>query len=191
MEANPRALNDTDLAAIKMAVLTEPALLNRLISPSGDITAVNITLKLPGTVVGEEFKAINAVRQRLDAFRNAHPDLRVYTSGVAMLFAGFSEAMQRDMGTLVPLTFIVALLVIWLATRSVVGTVGALIVAVLAIMCAMGAAGYLGIQFTAPIASVPTMLLTLAVADSVHILGAVQSLGHSCPKAKPYSRASR
>jgi hypothetical protein len=38
----------------------------------------------------------------------------------------------------------------------------------------MGAGGYLGIQFTAPIASVPTMVMTLAIADCVHILGATR-----------------
>jgi predicted RND superfamily exporter protein len=179
----PRSLKDSDLTAIEAAVLNEPELVNRLVSPSGDITAVNVTLKFPGTEIGEEFKSINAVREQLDAFRAAHPELRIYTSGVAMLFAGFSEAMQRDMRTLVPMTFIVALIVVWLATRSIVGTVGALIVAVLAIACAMGAAGYLGIQFTAPIAAVPTMLMTLAVADSVHILGAVQrGLRRGLPK---------
>jgi len=183
MVPNPQSVRDPDLAAIKTAVLNEPELINRLISASGDITAVNITLKLPGTEIGEEFKAINALRRQLDAFRTAHPDVRVYTSGVAMLFAGFSEAMQRDMETLVPLTFVVAIIVIWLATGSVVGTLGALIVAVLAIACAMGAAGYAGIQFTAPIASVPTMIMTLAVADSVHVLGAVQrALRRGVPK---------
>lgn len=174
MIPHPGSLPAGELDALKTAILSEPELVNRLISPRGDITAVNITLKLPGREIGEEFKAINAVRQHLDAFRTAHPQLRVYTSGVAMLFAGFNEAMQRDMRTLVPLTFIVALIVIGFATRSIVGTVGAFSLAILAIACAMGAAGYLGISFTAPIAAVPTMVMTLAVADSVHILGAVQ-----------------
>ena len=183
MVANPRSLKDGDLAGIKAAILGEPQLVNRLISPSGDITAVNVTLKLPGSEIGEEFKAIDAVRQQLDVFRASHPEMRVYISGLAMLFAGFNEAMQRDMATLVPMTFVVALIVVWLATRSILGTIGALIVAILAIACAMGAAGYLGIQFTAPIASVPTMVMTLAVADSVHILGAAQrGLRRGLPK---------
>ena len=84
---------------MKAAVLSEPELVDRLVLPSGDITAVNVTLKFPGTELGEEFKSINAVREQLDAFGAAYPALRVYTSGVAMLFAGFSEAMQRDMRT--------------------------------------------------------------------------------------------
>jgi predicted RND superfamily exporter protein/outer membrane lipoprotein-sorting protein len=167
-------LSDAELARVRSAALAEPQLVERLVSPRGDITALNITLKLPGERIGEEFDAINAVRANLAAFRDRHPDIRVYTSGVAMLFAGFSEAMQRDMGTLVPLTFLAALVVVGAATRSVTGTAGTLVVVVLAIVTAMGAAGYLGIQFTAPIASVPTMIMTLGVADSVHVLSAAQ-----------------
>jgi len=100
-----------------------------------------------------------------------------------MLFAGFSEAMQRDMGSLVPLTLLVALLVVGVATRSVTGTAGTMVVVVLAIITAMGAAGYLGIQFTAPIAAVPTMIMTLGVADSVHVLSAAQrAMARGLPK---------
>ena len=167
-------LSDAELATVRRTALTEPQLVNRLVSPRGDITALNITLKLPGERIGEEFDAINAVRANLAAFRERHPDLRVYTSGVAMLFAGFSEAMQRDMGSMVPLTFLAALLVVGMATRSVTGTAGTMVVVVLSIVTAMGVAGYLGIQFTAPIASVPTMIMTLGVADSVHVLSAAQ-----------------
>jgi uncharacterized protein len=166
--------SDADLATVRVRALAEPQLVRRLVSPRGDIAAVNITLNLPGERIGEEFDAISAVRANLTAFRARHPDIRVYVSGVAMLFAGFSEAMQRDMATLVPLTFLAALLVVGVATRSVAGTAGTMVVVVLAIVTAMGAAGYLGIQFTAPIASVPTMIMTLGVADSVHILSAAQ-----------------
>jgi hypothetical protein len=167
-------LSDAELATVRTTALAEPQLVRRLVSSRGDITALNITLRLPGERIGEEFAAINAVRAKLAAFRQRHPDVRVYVSGVAMLFAGFSEAMQRDMASLVPLTFLAALLVVGMATRSVTGTAGTMMVVVLAIVPAMGAAGYLGIQFTAPIASVPTMIMTLGVADSVHILSAAQ-----------------
>jgi predicted RND superfamily exporter protein len=176
-------LSDAELAAVRATALAEPQLVKRLLSPRGDITAINITLGLPGERIGEEFDAINAVRANLAAFRERHPDIRVYVSGVAMLFAGFSEAMQRDMGSLVPLTFLAALLVVGVATRSVTGTAGTMVVVVLAIVTAMGAAGYLGVQFTAPIASVPTMIMTLGVADSVHILSAAQrAMARGLPK---------
>jgi hypothetical protein len=167
-------LSAAELATVRATALSEPQLVKRLVSPRGDITALNITLTLPGERIGEEVDAIDAVRANLAAFRERHPDIRVYTSGVAMLFAGFSEAMQRDMGVLVPLTFLAALVVVGAATRSVTGMAGTMAVILLAIVTAMGVAGYLGIQFTAPIASVPTMIMTLGVADSVHVLNAAQ-----------------
>src|SRR5918994_965225 len=41
-------LSDAELAAVRATALAEPQLVNRLVSPRGDITALNITLKLPG-----------------------------------------------------------------------------------------------------------------------------------------------
>jgi uncharacterized protein len=176
-------LSDAELLRARRTALAEPQLVKRLVSPRGDITAIDITLRLPGERIGEELDAINAVRANLAEFRQQHPDIRVYTSGVAMLFAGFSEAMQRDMSSIVPLTFLAALLVVGMATRSVTGTAGTMVVVALSIVTAMGAAGYLGIQFTAPIASVPTMIMTLGVADSVHILSAAQrAMARGLPK---------
>jgi predicted RND superfamily exporter protein len=45
-----------------------------------------------------------------------------------------------------------------------------LLMIVLSIVTAAGAAGWMGISLTPPSASAPTMILTLAVADSVHLL---------------------
>lgn len=184
------ALSTAEVAAIRTAVLAEPQLVDRLVSPRGDITAVNLTLKFPGERIGEELEAIAAVRARVAALREAHPDVQVHVSGVAMLFAGFSEVMERDMGTLIPAMFAAVLLIVALATRSLTGTLGTLLIVFLSIISAMGAGGYLGIQFTAPIASVPTMIMTLAVADCVHVLNSAQrALARGLPRVEAVSES--
>jgi predicted RND superfamily exporter protein len=77
---------------------------------------------------------------------------------------------EKDIRTLIPVMFLVIILVLALLLRSFTGTISTLLMILLSIVTAAGAAGWLGIRLTPPSASAPTMILTLAVADSVHLL---------------------
>jgi predicted RND superfamily exporter protein len=46
-------LSDSDLVRIKRIALSEPLLVNRLVSPSGHVTGVNVTVLLPGESLQE------------------------------------------------------------------------------------------------------------------------------------------
>ena len=62
------------------------------------------------------------------------------------------------------------LLLVFLQLRGLGGTVGTFLTILLSIMSAMGVAGWMGIKLSPPAMSAPTIILTLAVADCVHIL---------------------
>jgi len=57
-----------------------------------------------------------------------------------------------------------------LLLRSFTGTFATLIVIIFSIAGTMGAAGWMGFFLTGPSVSAPTMIMTLAVADCIHIL---------------------
>ena len=162
--------SEEDIAKIKTVALKEPLLVDRLISKDGRITGVNITLKLPGKQVGEEAIAVKFAREMTAEFEKNHPNIKTYLSGVVMLSNAFGEAAQLDMSTLIPLMFLVVLITILLTTRSINGVFVSLIVLIFSVASAMGIAGWMGIELTAPAMSAPTMILTIAVADSIHIL---------------------
>jgi predicted RND superfamily exporter protein len=84
--------------------------------------------------------------------------------------SAFFESSQKDMSTLIPLMFLVVILTVFLLTRSVSSTFSTLVIMILSIVTAMGAAGHLGIKLTPPSSVAPTIILTLAVADSIHII---------------------
>ena len=93
-----------------------------------------------------------------------------------MLNNAFLEAGMNDMMSLVPLMFMVILLITAITIRSVSGTFATLLVIMLSTMVAMGFAGFAGIGLT-PISGVaPIVILTLAVADSIHILISLRTL---------------
>ncbi len=170
MVAQGAALTPERLAAIRAVALAEPLLVDRLVSPDSRTTAVNVTLTLPGESEFEVPEAMAATRELVAAFQADHPDIKVAVTGLVALNAAFSEASLADLSTLIPIMYgiIVAGLLIFL--RSIAGTLVTLLVVGLSAASAMGLAGWLGIQLTPPSSTAPTIILTLAVADSIHLM---------------------
>ncbi|MBT7220031.1 MAG: MMPL family transporter, partial [Alphaproteobacteria bacterium] len=71
---------------------------------------------------------------------------------------------------LVPAMYLVILIVAYALLRSITATILVLIVIIPSITVAMGLGGWMGIGLTPPSASAPTIITTLAVADSIHLL---------------------
>lgn len=91
-------------------------------------------------------------------------------SGVAMMNTSFVEASLEDNSTLVPLMFLVVILTIGLMLKTITGTFATVVIIMASIVTTMGIAGWTGFYLTGPSASAPTIILTLAVADCIHIL---------------------
>jgi len=168
--SNATTLSDEDLKAKKDIALKEPLLVNRIISPTGHVTGVNVTINLPGKSLAEVPEVVAFVRQMASELEANHPEIDVYLSGMVMMNNAFSEASQNDMATLVPLMYLVLVLTMGFMLRSISGAITAVLVIGFSAMFAMGMAGWSGILLTPPSASAPTIILTLAVADSVHLL---------------------
>ena len=167
----PLALSDTEITEIREVALSEPLLARRIVSPSGHVTAVNITVELPGKdLAAEGPEVVESIRELADYVRATYPELDVYLSGIVMMNNAFPEASKLDMQTLLPVAFAVILLMVLLQLRGLSGTLGTFIIIVFSILVAMGAAGWLGIGLSPPVMSAPVIVLTLSVADCVHIL---------------------
>lgn len=158
------------LEYVKEVALKEPLLVNRLLNEKGSLTAVNITIQLPGERIEENNEVVAFARDLAQQFETENPGHKTYISGFVMLNNAFQEASQGDITSLVPIMFLVILIAIWLATRSITATIVSLLVIILSIMTGMGVGGWLGIKLTPPSAAAPTIITTLAVADSIHIL---------------------
>lgn len=163
-------LTPVDLTKIEAVAQDEPALAARLISTDSRTTGVQVTLQLPFDDAIALSSAVQAAEQMVADIVAKNPDLRVALTGLAPLSNAFTRASMADMGTLTPLMFgiIVVALVIFL--RSFTGTVVTLLITILSTIAAMGFAGYTGVKLTPPSAMAPTIIMTIAIADCVHIL---------------------
>jgi len=164
-------LDDQSINKVREISLNEPLLVRRLISESGHVTGVNVTVQLPGENPAAEVPEIVVfARDLANQFIEKYPNIEVRLSGMVMMNNAFSEASQSDMQFLVPLSFILMLVTLGLMLKGFTGTLGTLVVIIFSIMTAMGIGGYLGFPITPPSASTPTIVLTIAIANAVHIL---------------------
>ncbi len=167
---NPLTLTDNQLEAIKKIALAEPLLVNRTISPSGDVTGVNVNFIKPGKDINEPAEIAAAARLLADTIIKKYPDLKIYLTGGVMIDSAFGEASKNDMMTLVPLMYLTLLVIMVIALRSFSGTAATFIVILLSMLTGLGLAGHLGITLSPASVNAPTIILTLAIADSIHIL---------------------
>ena len=164
-------LSDPELEKIRQIALNEPLLRHRLISPQGDVTAINVTVQLPGIDETKEVpEVVSFVRNMADEIRAQQPDMQVHLTGMVFMNNAFSETAQLDVKTLIPISFGVMILCLGLLLRGLAGTAVTLLVIIFSIMAAMGMSGYLGMPLTPSSAPIPIIILTVAIANSVHIL---------------------
>jgi len=160
-----------DLDHRKQVALNEPQLLNRIISKNALHTGVNVVIQFPGKDLNKETPEVVAFARDLkEKILKKYPEIEVRLIGMVMMNNAFAEASMKDMQTLVPLSFLMIALTLILLTRSISATIITIFVIMFSIMAAMGTAGWLGIKLTPPSASAPTIILTLAVADAIHLI---------------------
>ena len=164
------ALSQSDIEKRKHIALNEPMLLDRTISREGDVTNIIVTINF----VEKNPQIISAIaahaRKLRDEYSSRYPHIEFYLTGSVMFDTAFSEVGQKDMMTLVPLMLLVLVVTVGLIFRTVIATLMTLTIIIMATGTAMGLAGWFGIAINPASASAPTIILTLAVADSVHIL---------------------
>ena len=158
------------LDAARTVAINDPVLARRLVNDDASVTGVNVTLQFPGEDAAEVVLAMAAARELSAQIQEAYPDLDVYITGIAALNAAFMEVSQEEMGRLMPMMFLAMFIVMIVALRSFSGTVATLTLVGLSVAVAMGAAGFATIGLTPPSAQAPIIIMTLAIADSIHIL---------------------
>lgn len=166
---HPDELRDSQIAAIKQEALAEPFLVNRMVSADGKHTGVNAVLRLPGESPMETSTAVSEARKLAKSVEQTYP-VTVRLSGVHVMNNAFGEIGMMDIQTLMPVMYGLMVLILVALFRSLLQVLMTVAIVHLSTIAAMGLVGWFGILLTAPSSIAPTIILTLAVADSVHII---------------------
>lgn len=171
MVSNAAQLSPAAIAQLKQQVLSEPLLVNRLIAPDAKVTGINVVIQRPGkNQDAETLEATSFVRKLVSDLTAQHPEFEVRLTGAIIMDSAFAESSELDMKTLTPAMLVLIAIALWWFLKSFLGMCAALAMMTLSIVSAVGLAGWLDIAFSPSSIPAPTILLTLAVADTVHIL---------------------
>ncbi|MEM9158398.1 MAG: MMPL family transporter [Verrucomicrobiota bacterium] len=177
-------LDQARLEEIRKAALAEPALYNRLINDLDYATGVNVTITLPGLDDMKEVpEVVTKIRAIETEFNEKFPGIEMRQAGVVMLNNAFSESAIADGPKVMGPMFLAIFVIMAVLLRSFYGTVVTGMVVMLSIMGGMGLMGWYGYNLSAPLTSAPVMIMTLAVADSIHVfITFLQELRHGRDK---------
>ncbi len=171
--SNAQDLSDVEISRRRMIALSEPELLNMIVSPSGHVAAVFVNFVLPEHASEAVDQLALAAQKLVDQLEKEYPNITMHLTGEIMLDYSFGRVSQDDMANLLPLMLLVIAVVLAVLLRSTAGTFSALFIIVVSLITGMGLAGWMGKALNPASANAPMIILTLAVAGSIHILVAL------------------
>jgi len=162
--------NSADFEKIRQIALSEPALSHRLINDQGSVTGINIKMTFPGKSPFEVPDAAQAARELAQKFKQQFPAHEIHLTGMVMLNDAFNEAGIRDVMTLMPIMFLLIAVMLFYFLKNMTGVTTTLSIVVFSILAGVGFSGWTSIPITPPSSIAPIVIMTLAIAHSIHIL---------------------
>lgn len=166
---NPATASIEQLNEARQYALQEPIIHRRLIRDDLTHFGLSVTFELPKNPQAVP-EVVAAARLLVRQFNDSYPDVKVHMTGGVMINNAFSEAGEADATQLIPIMLLVILITVWFMTRSVSGTLATLLVIILSVIIGMGVGGLIGVKLTPPSMTSPILIMTLAIADCVHVM---------------------
>lgn len=163
-------LSAAEVEARRTIALSEPLLNGQLVAADSRAVAVNVVVQYPQLDVSEVPNTVAFVRAIRDEMKEKYEGHDILLTGVSSLNVAFQEAGFNDVTGMIPMMYLLLIALMVVSIRSISGTFTTVLMIAFASLIGMGAAGFAGVALTPIALSAPTIILTLAIADAVHIL---------------------
>ncbi|KGY12716.1 RND transporter [Vibrio tubiashii] len=168
-------LTEQRIDKVKRIALADPLIRDSLISKNGNVTVVNVTVQTPDIdETAEVLEVVNSVDQLIAKYQAQYPHVEFHKAGVIALNHAFMTSAQEDSATLIPTMLLVILTFLTVMLRSLLGVISIVVVIIGSVAATMGLSGWAGMFLTTATVNIPTLVMTLAVADCVHIIATVR-----------------
>ncbi len=162
------------IAGIKKYALSEKDLIGQILSRDGMTTAIALNIAAPRG----DSASIRAIMAEVEGLRDRinekYPGLDLYVTGDIPLDNAFAEAYAYDLQYLFPFFLLVIFLTCSLFFRSFLLSGLLLAMMIMVVAATMGSSGLLGIDLTAGTSGVPIILITISLADFIHLLSSTR-----------------
>ncbi|MFK8018724.1 MAG: RND family transporter [Pseudomonadales bacterium] len=160
------------LERLRLVALSEPALLRTLVSEQSKVAAVNISFQArTHTELVEQLESIMGEVNTLVAEHQAkYPNVRFLLSGNHAVNYSLRNYTRHDSQVLIPLMLLTMVGLLLILLRSWYATFCSAVIVLATGASTMGIFGWLGLHTDVVSAIAPIVIMTLAVADAVHLV---------------------
>ncbi len=163
-------LDAAELAAARRNAAGNVNLRNGLLAPDGRATGVVVYFELPHEDAAAENRKVAEAAQAL-AEEFSRPGVQVHVSGSMPFNHAFVESIRYDAEHLYPQMYGLILLLLLVLYRSFGASFAVLLLITGSVIAGYGVAGFMGVELSTTALAAGTIIMTISIADSVHILG--------------------
>lgn len=172
-------IEQINIEAIKAEAMGSDRLRNGLLSDAGDVTGIVAYFSLPHKNPEKEMAdvALTArdIAKRVEADFPGHT---IRLSGMVMFNHALSEASNWDRDNLFPLAYLMMFVLLAIFFRGFSSMSATVVVILLSVLTGLGLGCWLGIGFTSVSMASVLIIMTLAIADCVHLLASFDHERH-------------
>lgn len=176
-------LDAQGLQQIRDIALADKDLTSTMLSPTGDMALASIRYLASPDDQDTRLRIARSIVELRDSLREQHPQMKIYVLGRALFELDSYKAQIEDRTYLAPLVLGLNMLLLWFCLRSIAFSLCVMSVSFVTIVLTVGTMGWINIPFNQISNMGPLVVLTIALADSIHIVAVyLQGLNKSLDK---------
>ncbi|MDA9793334.1 MMPL family transporter, partial [Bacteriovoracaceae bacterium] len=157
---------------IKKIIFNNKFVPNFLISENSKMALIHIQMT-PSTVNKMDYqKFYGGIKKIVESYKSA--DINIYMSGSASLVSNIQGVITRDVTILFPVLLAFITILLWFLYRKISSVIIAYSVILTSILLMLGVQGLLGFSFNIISSISSQILLTVALADIIHLLSHIK-----------------
>ena len=163
-------LTASRLIELRNIALSEQRLVKSLITANGKLTVVVINLRLDKSVNNASTLVTLQMEKLRNELRRQFPEFEIDNGGSTAFNTTLARAVKNDLTTLVPISYALIFLGLILFLKRLSGTIATFLLITACLVCTFGFFGWVSPTLTPIAGFAPSILLSIMVADSVHII---------------------
>lgn len=163
-----KPIKEKDAQLIRKKVKNHDFLEGTYISKDSKLSLVIAQVQPSYVQIADNSLITQKARELIKKYSDHEHSIQI--SGSSVLTHMFKEATEEDMTFLIPIVYLIFTLIFWIIYKRKSGIFIPYLVITVSILMMMGTASYLGHTINTLSGVAPNILLTIAIADTIHIL---------------------
>ena len=158
----------SDIDKLQLKINNHEFIEGNYISKDGKLAVVVAQIQPSYEKIADNTIITTQARELVKKYSDDNHELQI--TGTSVLTHMFKEATEEDIAMLLPFVYLIFTIVLWFIYRRKSGILIPYLIITVSILMMMGTSGLLGQKINALSGVAPNILLTVAIADTIHIL---------------------